>query len=616
MAAVEARRAERIRRARQLGASGAELAADAKLSEGRISQIAPAKEAKKAARAERPADGVPGPETWRLMMRQPLGEKELPAPFRPGAATAIKATLSGLATDRYARKWVERETLFVDLESGEWATPDAKRGRITWHQHTAHELLAQIPETVERVYLVGPNRPGVRPGHPYDTEADAVRVWFLRDVPGWEVAEGGHWLADEDNPVGRWRQGEGERARSVEVLRAAAWFGEGRYTVRDAAYAWWTLRKVMLRAFGDGAILLSTPATTGRDMWRRTIGYQRDGSPKSYPVLSDELRALIQATSGQGRREILPGTAGETIGGFVQYDMRFAYAALAWGLPVGEPTMWTRRKLDQAADDDIAAMLKGRGRWLVTATVPSGWDRVGLLGAPAADHAWCYPAAPGQKFTTWASGGEVELARAQGWRVDLREGFTFAEGKPLNGWRDKLTDAYQAAEAGELPAEVAPLVRAALRNMVLMTIGAFAARSHMVSRAMPATPENDGKLPSNRPVREVEGMYLWEEPGEVSEWVKRQAHPEWSAEIWARCRLRLLDAPTADRTVRAGALHVPAGTVLGMRTDALYLSADPGWPDDGKPGRFRLKGKLVGEMPRPVNDAQLDAVKTKAAANV
>ncbi|MEV6478026.1 hypothetical protein [Streptomyces sp. NPDC051657] len=613
MAEVEARRTERIKLARQLGATGVELSEDTSLSEGRISQIAPAKAAKRAAKAKAAPAGKAA------VVKMPLTDKELPAPFRPGAVASVKTSLSEYVSDAYNRKWLERTTVFLDQETGEWYSPGAQRGRIEWREHSAAELLEQIPEAVERVYLVGANRVGVRPEtrHLYDSEADAVRSWFLRPVPGWDVDADGHFLADEDNPTGRWVMGAEDRARRVEVCRAAGWFGEGRYSAAEAARAWWVLRNVVATAFGENAILLSTAATTGRDLWRRTIGYNRDNTKKTYPVLSEELRQLIQSTSGQGRREIVPAADAETIPGFVQYDMRFAYAALAWGMPVGEPTMWSKRKLDQEDDDAVKKLLKGRGRWQVTATVPSGWERVGLLPAPAAAGSWCYPAAPGQKFTTWASGGEVELAREMGWRIELREGFTFQEGKPLNTWRDKLTTAYAAAEARELPGpEVAGLVRAALRNLVLMTIGAFAARSHMVSRSMPATPENEGLLPTNRPVREVDGVYLWEEQGELSEWNKRLAHPEWSAEIWARCRLRLLNAPTADRSHHAGMLWVPPHTVIGCRTDAVYLTAEQGWADDGKPGRYRLKGKLDGEMPRPTNDAELDAMKTKAAANV
>ncbi|MGW4204998.1 hypothetical protein [Streptomyces sp. NPDC004726] len=614
-----ARRDGHMRQARALGALARELAEDTGLTPGRVSQIAPRpKDTKKGARKAAPK---PPPEPSETELRQPLADDQLPEPFRPGATRGLRTLVSDLVTDRYARKLTERATIFVDLVTGEWCSPAAQSGRIEWTHRTAAELLEQLPEAVQRVYLVGPYRPGAHPGHGEDTEADAVRLWFLRPVDGWDVdGEAGHYLADAATPVGRWRQGEGDRARKVEVHRASTWFGDDAYTVRQAARAWWTLRRIVAAAFRDG-VLLSTPATTGRDLWRRTIGTTRSGEAQTYPVLSDEMRQLIQSTSGQGRREIVPGP--DTIGAFYQYDMRFAYAALAWGLPVGTPTMWTRQRLDAMPDDDAAKLLKGRGRWLVTATVPGDWQRVGLLGAPAGDHAgdhaWCYPAAPGQRFTTWASGGEVDLARQYGWDLRIHEGMSWKEGKPLNVWRDKLTSAYQAAEGadGEHQGEpVSHLVRAALRNLVLMTIGAFAARSHMISRAVPADADGDRLIPSDRPVREVGGMYLWEEPGEVSEWVKRQAHPEWSAEIWARCRTRLLTAPTGTPAVKAGALHVPADTVIGMRTDALYLAADPGWADDGEPGRYRLKGRLDGERARPVDEAQLDALKSEATANV
>lgn len=600
------RRTERVKLAREMGASAVELAADMGVTPGRVSQVAPKPKKKTTTAVAVPAD-APAP-------RRPLTGDDLPPAFRPGVTGRIKHTLSDLKTDRWAKDQPERPTIFVDLVSGEWCSPARKTGRIIWEDGSAAELLTQLPDGVARVYLVGPNRPGVTPDSraEFGSEADAVRMWFLTDVPGWEVQPGGHYLADEDAPIGRWKRGD----QAVEVMRASTWFGEGRYSVADAAHAWYVLRGQMSTAFGKGAILLSTPASTGRDMWRRTIGKSRDGSQKSYPVLSDELRALIHATSGQGRREIVPGD-GAPILEFVQYDMRFAYAALAWGMPVGAPEMWGPKELRRLDDDDRKALLKRRGRWLVTATVPTSWDRVGLLPAPAAGEAWCYPAEPGTTFTTWASGAELELADRWKWRFEMHEGFVFAEGKPLETWRTKLTTLYAAAESGEIaaPLAVRQLVRAALRNMVLMSIGAFAARTHMISRAMPITAENTAKLP-DRPIRTVGDMYLWEEEGQRSEWSRRLDHPEWAAEIWARCRARLLEAPTGNPLVKAGALHVPPGTVLGMRTDALYLSVDPEWPDDGKPGRYRLKGKVLGQMTRPVTDAAMDAAKTEASRHV
>lgn len=609
---VTARRDERMKKARGLGVTAVELAEDAGLTPGRVSHIAPKPEKED----QDQEDDAPPPVL--LHELAPLDGDELPPAFRAGAATGITNYLSEYATDRWAKAQPERATIFVDLEDGYWSSPTADHGRIHWDDYSANELLTQLPEGVERVFLVG-GRPGVREetANLFDSEADAVRLWFLTPVPGWEVQQGGHYLYDVMAPVGRWQQGNGDRARRVEVARAATWFGEGEYAAATAARAWWTLRRMIAAGFGQDAILLSTPATTGRDMWRRTIGKTRDGKAQAYPVLSDELRQLIQSTSGQGRREIVEGPP--EIKRFVQYDMRFAYAALSWGMPVGEPVMTTARGWAGYSQEDQDRALKMRGRWLVRATVPPGWRHVGILGAPArgADRLWTYPRRPGQTFTTWASGSEIELARRYGWQLEVLEGFTFKEGKPLNVWKDKLVSMYQAAERGELehcPPDIRAMIRAALRMMVLTTIGAFATRTHKVTRSTPVTP--DAVLPTNVPVREVEGVYIWEEEGQVSEWNKRLAHPEWSAEIWARCRVRLLDAPTGFKGQRAGALNVRPEDVLGMRTDALYLAVDPGWDDDGEPGRYRLKGRLDirGQMIRPRDDAQLGKLKDAAEA--
>lgn len=599
LARVEKRLADNIKLARELGATAVQIGEDVGKTPGRISHIAPKP------KKERPA---PAAKVEAPAARVPLEGDALPTAFRPGATSYMTKTLSGLVSDNWSQKRDERRTIFVDQVSGQWQSPGGKSGRIDWRDGAAAALLDQVPETVERVYLVGSNRPGVREDtrHLFDSEADAVRVWFLTTVPGWSVSTLGHYLADEDHPIGRWERD----GRTVEVARASTWFGEGRYSVADASAAW-CLMRLAVRGFGPDAILLSTPASTGKDLWRRTIGRTKDGAKKEYPVLSTELRQLIHATSGQGRREVVAGEPGEHIGQFVQYDMRFAYAALAWGMPVGEPTMWTKKKLDQAADDDRRALLAHRGRWLVTAHVPSNWERVGLLGAPITDGGWTYPARPGQTFTTWASGAELKLADRYGWRLDLHEGFTFREEKPLNVWRDRLTKLYGSAEALDAPPVVQQLVRAALRNMVLMTIGSFAGRTRMVTKY--TRMDSDTAPPSNRQIRVAGDYYLWEEEGIRSEWTQRTDHPEWSAEIWARCRARLLEAPTGDRSVKAGALHVPPGSVLGMRTDALYLSADPKWADDGEPGRFRLKGQLVGDLVRPTDEATLEVMKKKAS---
>jgi hypothetical protein len=44
---------------------------------------------------------------------------------------------------------------------------------------------------------------------------------------------------------------------------------------------------------------------------------------------------------------------------------------------------------------------------------------------------------------------------------------------------------------------------------------------------------------------------------------------------------------------------------VAFRTDALYLTTDPGWADDGKPGRYRLKGSIERPIPAPASMGEL-----------
>lgn len=607
---IEERRTVRMTLARGLGATAEELAGLVSLTAARVRQIAPIGgrpgRPRKAAAEQAPAE-EPDPVRTPIAYRPALEPDELPEPFRPGAAKAVRAALSDLITDRWGVKGPEKATVFVDMATGRWCSVGGVTGQIQWAERSAAELIGQLPERVERVYLVGP-RPQA-PGIP--DAAEAVRAWFLAPVPGFD--SGTHYLEDADLPTGRWKQAGAEDGRELEVLRAAAWFGDGDYSAEDAARAWAELRQMIARRFDVGALLLSTPSSTGRDLFRRSIGTGRKGKPKTYPILSDELRQLIQSTSGQGRWDVIPEGPQE-IEQFTQWDMRFAYSALAWGMPVGAPTMVTRKMWDALGDDDQGAALMRRGRWLVTAEVPAGWDRVGLLGAPAADKHWTYPRRPGERFTTWTGGSELVLARQHGWRFTVHEGFHFAEGKPLNEWKTKLTELYLSIEnRDDISPELGKLVQGALRMLVLTTVGAFAARTHPITKTIPATRQNERQLPADAPVRVVGDHYVWTELGERPLWSRKTDHPEWAAEIWSRCRARLLDAPTADSKVRAGALHVPPGTVLAMRTDGLSLACDPGWPDDGSVGLYRLKGRIAHSIARPVNEAEGEAVRKLAA---
>lgn len=448
-----------------------------------------------------------------------------------------------------------------------------------------------------RVYLTGPM--------PFDTsggatQAEAVRAWALGETPiGW--TPGSHYLHEPDKPTLRFAGPAGE---SLTIMRAAAWWGETDAGADVCAAAWRGLGTILDQAPAfKGAGIASTPATAGRALWARTIP-----AAGGYEVLSDELRELIAATSGQGRRELRAPAAAQ-VDRFTYVDGRFMYAALTWGLPVGEPRRWTGAELDAQDAKTVERTIRGRGRWRITCKVPEGWSKVGLFMAPEAGGGWCYPDQPGQVFTTWADGAEVWTAMVWGWEPVIHEGITWAEGKPLNTWTDALVSAWQkTALRADEGSEAAALAGKAIRSMLLYAVGGFATRSHNTSGSTPADRPEDvpaDVIPSS--VRRVGESLVWEKAAKVPEWSASKLHPEWAATIWARARVRLLDGPG-----NTGALHLPTERIIAMSTDALYLDGNPKWADDGKPGRFRVKGLLPEAVPWPTTYTDLYTLRDDA----
>jgi hypothetical protein len=150
-----------------------------------------------------------------------------------------------------------------------------------------------------------------------------------------------------------------------------------------------------------------------------------------------------------------------------------------------------------------------------------------------------------------------------------------------------------------------------VRSLVLHAVGAFAARAHRVTRTVPV--ERAGEVPAGvaPSILDVPGgrLLTWDETQELSPWALNLSHPEWSAAIWARARVRLLAGPGG-----VGALALPPGTVVAFRTDALYVTGAARelvrtWPDDGRPGRFRVELDSSTTAPWPANLAALFAIR-------
>lgn len=424
------------------------------------------------------------------------------------------------------------------------------------------------------VYLCGP-----RP-------AEGWRAWAYTGL-GERWDGDGHYLEAAAAPVLRYRSRlTGE---PIELYAASQWFGDvGAADTALAASAWRYLGELVHRTFAGGT-LLATPATTGRDLFLRTIQHGRE-----WPVLSADTQELIREHSGQGRVEVLTPAA-EELPGLVEYDGRLMYAALCAELPAGEPTR------------DTVPEFAGyqRGRYLVRVTVPRDWgERFGLLGVKdGPSGGWRYPRGAGEVFTTWVDGAELALALQAGWYCRILERLLFPPLRgtgPLDTWAAKLVRLRDAARAGGRPE--GELVARAVRALLLHGIGAFQGRPHLVTHHLPL--ERAAEVPASAVAPRVDGdQVIWgEETGQ--RWAAL-AHPEWCAAVWARARVRLLRGPLGS-----GVLQRSAGEVVGFRTDAVYLTHRQGWEDDGRPGRLRLVRELDGAVwPWPTTNGELLALR-------
>ena len=504
----------------------------------------------------------------------PFAGAELPtvrnSPVDETAPALLDPVRCVLHTERKWRSIRPRELAALDWRTGHYVDEHGVELFIDERASVA-QMLDQLPLHTERVLLTG--------DRPHDDDIAAFRAWVTEPVDGWEPR---HYLERTTRPVMEWRT----EGRHVELIRAASWFGDtdaGPVEVLDAMLR----TRQMIDGAWPGATLLRSPATTGRELFIRSI-------PKGerWAVLPDELQQLVRSTSTQGRIELVwPG--GE-LPGLVEYDARVFYAALCAELPAGEPERWR----GEHPYGEYA-----RARLLARWTIPADWDHVGILPHLGPD-GWTWPDTPGNTYEGWIAGVELQLARRWGWTVDVVESLVWpTKGRPLDSWARKLADLAQAAEH-----DGRRLVRAALRSIVLHAIGAFQGREHVVTKS--ADIDTIDELPANATSPRWEGdSIVWGET--VGQAWPEAAHPEWCAEVWARARVRLLDAPAPGNT-RVGALHVPREQLVGFYTDAIFLTTDPAWPDDGKVGRFRLEMAHHAPLRAPRSIGDLANVRDEA----
>lgn len=502
-------------------------------------------------------------------------------------------------TARTRRHYAERATAWIDPRTGAGVTDDGRafgfpaaafpRATLT----LADVLDAARRHDVVRVYLTGP-APAI--------DGD-VRAWMLDPGASWQHDARGSYL-DSRAPVGRYVYAHDE-GRRVQIRRAAEWIGERDVTPDAARTAWRALAAVLAGAF-DGAPVLDSPSATGSELWLRSIP-----EGVEIPRVSDDVAELIRSTSGQGRVE-LRQLDGDTLPALHYFDGRLAYAACLRELGTGATVLDFPARTTYAAVAELLPYV--RARFDVEFRAPAGWSHVGLLPEMTGAGQWHYPT----RGRSWVDAVEADLAHREGWSLTVRRAVVFDKARPLDGWAGRLVKAREAVAGWSAEhADTGELVARMLRAVLIQTIGALHSRGRDVTRVTdaPMRDRRDGE----RVERLTDSLWVLRRRAEPTARQLDVMHPELSAQVYGRARARLLRAPG-----NTGALAVDGADVLAFRTDALYLTRRPAWLDDGKVGRYALKGTLPTPVPNPTHGARsagaawdaLNALRDRAAHNL
>jgi hypothetical protein len=539
--------------------------------------------------------------------------------------TSMIATLAPSVPATRWHPWRHRPypSLYLDVAHGQGITSDGTVVSCP-PRLPLGALVQALPPWIEAVHLCGdlPSASQVTAANggiysPYNS-------WLLEASPKLVHLDSGE---DHSGSFVRIDRCDG---RTVEVRPIACWLGTNDVTP-EVAYRALILAQAAIRRQSGWAdtCLLTTPGLTGRELWRTTIPYG-----KAYPILPQDCRDLIRHTEGQGRFELLPPPASLPDGlapELVYLDGRFMYAAPALTEEIGiGPVIYDRLPIYEGF---------GPGRYSIRFRIPFDWHHVGLFMVPLPDdpraalrasrtreglRRWYFPSAPGMVGETWADAAELRIAFApfphrcpdcaahykandgtrcplHSWEITILERLIFTKDRPLRGWAERLVAARDCCEGDDL-------AQATLRSILLHAIGGF----HSQGAHLTAASHDPAAVPANIPADmalAVDGseIYTWELPAQPPRFPDYQ-RPELSAQVWGRTRARLLLHRTIDGTF-TGALTLPLEQIVAFRLDALYVTVDPGWPDNGRPGVLRVKGKLAGPVPWPREEADLAAVK-------
>ena len=320
---------------------------------------------------------------------------------------------------------------------------------------------------------------------------------------------------------------------------------------------------------------LMRPGRTGQILLER-MGVDLTPLPQS-------LQELITSTSCQHRIEFLRREG--QIDALHRYDGRAMYLGCCRGLGSTGRGQWH----GYIKGEDILPHERGRAR--VRFEGPSGFFGIGLFACQDEEGGWVWPWAG----ETWADLCEIRFAREQGWHVVVEEKIVWPEDKPLDLWADRLGRLYiKAKETGN------DALAGCYRAIALHTIGRMHNLGYRTEEIEVSETDDRATVADIRGVTPTGVVIAERRPTNKP---PQHCHPEWSAAIWSRSRLRITKA----------VLSLPPGSVHAIYGDAIYTTVGDvadreGWRDDGATGRLRLTGSWPGPMPAPKNWKALRAI--------
>ena len=297
--------------------------------------------------------------------------------------------------------------------------------------------------------------------------------------------------------------------------------------------------------------------------------------------LPQSLQELITSTSCQHRIEFFR-REGE-IDVLHQYDGRAMYLGCCRGLGIAGG------KWFQIQGQDILPSERGRARIIFEA--PANWYNIGLFACQNDEGGWVWPMCG----ETWADLCEIRFAREQGWMVHVEEKLVWPEGNPLDLWSERLGRLYiKTKETGN------DALAGCYRAIALHTIGRMHNLGYRTEEIEVSETDDRATVADIRGVTAT-GVVIAERRSTNKP--TYHCHPEWSAAIWSRARLRIAKA----------ILSLPRGSVHAIYGDAIFttvrsVDGREGWQDDGAAGRLRLTGSWPGPMAAPKNWKELRAI--------